>query len=151
MHGPRRTRTRATRAARAGRTVSPRPLVSSPLPDSVVIAPRALALVERVGGRRLLRELVELYAGNAPMRVAEARIALAAGDADGVRRACHALKSGSAQLGATRLVDRCVAAEQRAAEDDHTDAAAQLDAIAAALDEALAALHAHVAAAGDAA
>lgn len=121
------------------------------LSDPAVVAPRALALVERVGGRRLLSELVDLYAAHAPTRLAEARVALAAGNTDGVRRACHALKSGSAQLGAMRVADGCAELEARAAAGTIADATVRLDAIATALDVALAALRARIAYAEEAA
>ena len=121
------------------------------LSQTAVVVPRALALVERVGGRRLLRELVGLYAEHAPRRVAEARAAFADGDAAGVRRACHALRSGSAQLGATRVVEECAALETRAAAGEIADAGARLAGIDIALADALAALAARVAPDGRAA
>jgi two-component system sensor histidine kinase BarA len=110
-----------------------------------VVAPRALALVERVGGRALLRELVSLYAAHAPVRLAEAEAAVAAADADALRRACHALKSGSAQLGATRLSEGCTTLEARAASGELADARERVAELAVALDEAVGALRSYLA------
>lgn len=69
-------------------------------------------MLVRVGGLRLVRELVELYLSYAPARLQEARRAAEQGDSAGVRRACHALRSGSAQLGLVATARHCLAAER---------------------------------------
>ena len=73
-----------------------------------------LAMLRRVGGDRLIRDLIDLLFENAPRKLAAARQALAGGDADAVRRLAHALKSSAGNLGAADM--------QRAAADLECDA-----------------------------
>ena len=74
----------------------------------------ALALLERVGGAGLVRELIALYLSYAPARLSEAEQAAILADSEGVRRACHALRSGGAQLGLGALAELCASAERAA-------------------------------------
>ena len=55
------------------------------------------------GDRAFVVELVEAYLADGATHVAEVEAALAAGDADGLVRPAHTLKSSSATLGAKRL------------------------------------------------
>ena len=50
-----------------------------------------------------MRDMVALYVEQMPERLAAARTAVARGDVKAFARAAHAIKSSSAQLGATRL------------------------------------------------
>jgi HPt (histidine-containing phosphotransfer) domain-containing protein len=74
-----------------------------------------LAMLRRVGGDRLICDLIDLLLENAPRRLEAARGALAAGDADGVGRAAHALASSAGNLGAAEMqhaaydVEHCAA------------------------------------------
>ena len=63
----------------------------------------ALTRLERFGGIRLLDEMIGLFLGIAPERLAAAAAGLDQGDAVATENAMHALKSSSAQLGALRL------------------------------------------------
>jgi HPt (histidine-containing phosphotransfer) domain-containing protein len=108
---------------------------SSTAPPAV--NPSAIALLERIGGETLVRELLSLYRGYVPVRRAEARAACAAGDLEGVRRACHALRSGSAQLGLDAVARLCAECETSAGAGEGTRLCALLDALEAASDEAL--------------
>ncbi|MEA3143016.1 MAG: Hpt domain, partial [Thermoplasmata archaeon] len=59
------------------------------------------ALLDDMGGdAEVVKELVQSYLEEAPRLLAEARAALAAGDAATVQRAVHTLKSTSATFGA---------------------------------------------------
>jgi HPt (histidine-containing phosphotransfer) domain-containing protein len=60
----------------------------------------ALQLLERVGGRTLVREMVALFLREAPRRIATARDGLERGDLAVVQGAAHALKSSAGQMGA---------------------------------------------------
>lgn len=134
----------AARSTRLRLPSTPSMTVVSPTAEPPVLAPRALALIERVGGAALLCQLATLYAGYAPQRVADARAAIAAADAPTLRAACHALKSGSAQLGVERVSARCAALEADATAGV-VAAPAAIDALEADLAFALAALAARVA------
>lgn len=63
--------------------------------------PAAAARLRRLGGERLLRELIELFLQLGPARV-DAGTA-AASDWEAAERACHSLKSAAGNLGAVEL------------------------------------------------
>ena len=94
----------------------------------------ALDRLRRFGGHSLLGRMIDLFLVAAPERIEAASRARAAGDAEGVERALHSLKSSSAQLGALRM--------QRLSEQgEHQARAGSLDDVAqvtSALDEELA-------------
>jgi two-component system, sensor histidine kinase LadS len=69
-------------------------------PDAMAVR---LAMLRRVGGERLIRDLIDLLLEGAPRKLEAARAALAAGDADRVGRAAHALTSSAGNLGAAEL------------------------------------------------
>jgi HPt (histidine-containing phosphotransfer) domain-containing protein len=55
----------------------------------------------------LVIEIMGLFRSETPARVDAVREAHARGDADGMMRAAHALKSSAAQLGALRMSELC--------------------------------------------
>jgi CheY-like chemotaxis protein len=59
----------------------------------------------------LLDELVELFIGGSPRRIAELRSAISRKDHEGLARAAHNLKSSSAQMGALRMQEISAALE----------------------------------------
>jgi two-component system sensor histidine kinase/response regulator len=62
------------------------------------------AALERVeGDAELLQELVDLFLADAPERMADIRGALAARDAEALRKAAHSLKGAAANLSAVAL------------------------------------------------
>lgn len=67
----------------------------------------ALKRLERFGGLKLREELTTLFLQEAPIRIASARVALAAGDIDAVRAMAHMLKSSAGQMGALRVQIIC--------------------------------------------
>lgn len=81
----------------------------------------ALARLREIGGPRLVGELIATFLRNAPLRVAEARSGLAAGDLETVMRAGHSLRSSCGNVGATAMRDIAAAIEQAA--DARTQAA----------------------------
>jgi HPt (histidine-containing phosphotransfer) domain-containing protein len=107
------------------------PAAGAPPPATDVAA---LDRLKRFGGASLLGRMIDLYLVAAPERIEAASRAQAAGDADGVQRALHSLKSSSAQLGAVRM--------QRLSEQgEHSARTGSLDGVAqltSALDEELA-------------
>ncbi len=74
-----------------------------------------LAMLRRVGGDKLIRELIDLLLDGAPRKLEAARAALAAGNRDGVSRAAHALTSSAGNLGLAELQAAALAVERAAA------------------------------------
>ena len=71
-------------------------------------------LLEMTGGDpAFLAEMIDTYVADAGELLATTRQALAAGDAQAVRRAAHSLKSNSATFGATALAGLCQDLEER--------------------------------------
>jgi two-component system, sensor histidine kinase and response regulator len=65
-------------------------------------------LVESLGGDTdFLGELLGTYFDDSPRQIATMRAAVSAGDAEGLRRAAHSLKSNSANFGALALSAEC--------------------------------------------
>jgi PAS domain S-box-containing protein len=115
------------------------------MPDPGTINRGALdQLLESVDGDRgFLNEMLAAYCQDAPKQIAEAKRALAAGDADTLRRAAHSLKSTSASFGALRLSAACKQLETLATAGDLDHAAtciAQIEAEYAATEAALKAI-----------
>lgn len=78
----------------------------------------ALERLLRIGGQDFLLEMIDLFLENAPHRIRAAQSALESGDAAGVYRAAHSLKSTAANLGARGLQGTAERLEGRAAEGD---------------------------------
>jgi len=75
--------------------------------DATVFHRPALALLYRVGGDKLVGEIIDVFSVSAPTHIATARAGAESGDSDAIRRALHALKSSAGQLGALRMQQRC--------------------------------------------
>ena len=74
----------------------------------------SLERLKRFGGGKLLGEMISLFLGSAPERIAAARAGLDAGDAKATEMALHSLKSSSAQLGALQMQRLCERGEHQA-------------------------------------
>ncbi|MGZ6792419.1 MAG: response regulator, partial [Mycobacteriales bacterium] len=85
------------------------------------------ALTGRLGDRAAAfrTSLVQTWRTEADGRLADLDAAVAAGDADGVARVAHTLKSGSASLGAGPLAAACEEVEQRLRAGGTSDLAAE--------------------------
>ena len=94
-----------------------------------------LAMLRRVGGDRLIRDLIDLLLENVPGKLRAARAALADGNADGVGRVAHALASSAGNLGAVEVQQTAYALE-RAAADGEGDLAGLLGCLEAAWERA---------------
>lgn len=71
----------------------------------------AVAL-ERLGGdEELLREVAQLFLEEYPTLVADVRLAVSAGDADGLQRAAHSLKGSVSNFGADAAYEAAFALE----------------------------------------
>ncbi len=72
---------------------------------------KTLVQIREIGGDELLGRLARLYLEHTPMRLAEIRRGLAAGDWPRAERAIHSLRSSSLTLGATELGQSAAAME----------------------------------------
>jgi len=107
---------------------SRRPAIESN--DSAIHFP-ALALLHRLGGEKLVGEIIHAFTSNAPRLIDAARAGAASGESGQVQRALHSLKSSAGQLGALRMQRLCSEGEMRAARGDRSVLAslvAELDA-----------------------
>ena len=88
-----------------------------------VLDPGALAALEEMtgGDAEFMTELIDTWIADAAGQIATIEQALAAHDADALRRAAHTLKSTSQSLGAGRLAAACAEIEALA-RDGRSDA-----------------------------
>jgi CheY-like chemotaxis protein/HPt (histidine-containing phosphotransfer) domain-containing protein len=83
---------------------------ASPQPPDVDILDKAamMNLLEMVGGEfEYLQELVDSFLEDAPQLLAELDTYITEGDASGVRRVAHSLKSNGADFGASKFSNLC--------------------------------------------
>lgn len=96
---------------------------------------RALELLRRLGGEKLVGEMVSLFVAQGAERLSAARAGLQVAEAGSVRAAVHALKSSAGQLGAVRLQRMCAELENAVVQSS-AGARERLDAIEAELSRA---------------
>jgi len=106
--------------------------VLTPDEDAPVFDHAALGILQRLGGDKLLHAMIDVFAVEAPSRLSAARKGAESLDSEAARRALHALKSSSAQLGAALMHRLCAEGERVAAQG----ASPRLSQIIAALDAA---------------
>ena len=99
-------------------------------------------LAEGVGGEEVMGELLGLYREGLPRQLDRLRAAVKRGEAEEVRLAAHALRSGAAVLGACLLSDTCADLERLAERGELTSAEAELERITAVVASTDAALRA---------
>jgi CheY-like chemotaxis protein len=90
--------------------------VADPMPDAAVLDPKALEnLLSMLGGEFVyLVELIDSFLEDAPQLLAELNQYIKGGDAAGVRRMAHSLKSNGADFGATTFSNLCKELEMMA-------------------------------------
>jgi signal transduction histidine kinase/DNA-binding NarL/FixJ family response regulator len=115
---------------------------SAPRVDVDAIA--RLRELEHMGRPGLVGRLTESFRRSAAKFMEEIEEGIAAGDAEALRNAAHALKSSSAQLGARHASELALNLERLAREGDLRDVPELVDHLGRSLDEALAALDAIV-------
>ena len=93
------------------------------------IDPDAVAQLRRMGGDDLVLRIVAVFLEQGDERVAGAEAALARADREGVRQACHALRSSALQLGAAALAEACLAGEAAARTEGSSSAVAMAGAV----------------------
>jgi len=116
------------------------------MPEAEIIEQKTLAaLLDSLDGDvDFLKELVDAYLDSTPGLLAAMRQATAAGDAAGLQRAAHTLKSGSANMGALALAALCKQLEDMGRSGSVDGAEARIDTAAAAYDDVATALHGRV-------
>jgi HPt (histidine-containing phosphotransfer) domain-containing protein len=82
-------------------------------------------------GGEFLRELVDIFLADTPLRLAEIEQALAAGNAGDLTRAAHSIKGSSSNFGASRLTDLARDLETCSKAGNFDDARASLPALQA--------------------
>ena len=102
------------------------------------IDPHSFDELQANAGADFVAELVDTFAQEAPLLLADMRSALAAGAAERFRRAAHSIKSNSSTFGATRLAAMARELELGGLPADATG----IDALAHELETTLAALQA---------
>jgi CheY-like chemotaxis protein/HPt (histidine-containing phosphotransfer) domain-containing protein len=103
----------------------------------------AIESLRELGGEGFLAEVIDTFFSDAPALVATLRTTHEEGDAEGLRRTAHTLKSNGQTFGAGRFSELCRELEQRARSGELDGTAELLDRIEreyAALEESLAAL-----------
>jgi CheY-like chemotaxis protein len=96
-------------------TPSPSPALLAPArreasADDEPINPRALDAIRALpggNGAALANKVIRAYLTDAPDRLARLRAAADEGDGEALRKAAHAMKSSSANVGAERMAARC--------------------------------------------
>lgn len=91
-----------------------------PYPDADVASldDDTVNTLHRLGGDKLVRQLVELFERLAPARLSSIRDAVRQADARTVQFEAHALKSNSGNVGATRMAALCQRLELLATSGD---------------------------------
>ncbi len=87
----------------------------------------AIERLRRLGGEKLLQQLIDLFVRQTPERIARARAGGATGDGAAVRMPMHALKSSSGQLGAMAMMALCERLEEMGEANRLGDVNARLD------------------------
>jgi len=111
------------------------PLAAPPAatpPTACAVDPTVLAeVIEVMGaeGAAMVRDLTELFLNNSPLLLAQLATALAAADAETVRRTVHTFRAPAAQMGATHLAALCQTLETKSQGGDLSDGPTLLAAI----------------------
>ena len=115
------------------------------MPEAEIIdQPTLAALLDSLGGDvDFLKELVDAYLDSTPGLFAAMRQAAAAGDAAGLQRAAHTLKTGSANMGPLALAALCKQLEDMGRSGVFEDAETRIDHAAAVYDDVAVALRDH--------
>lgn len=124
------------------------PLPSAPLPvaqEAAMILDQSIidGFLQMVGpemAAELLHELLEAYAEDVPQRMVAIERAIAQSDAEALRQAAHALRSGSINLGAVQVGQLCRELEQMGKSGSTTGAQALYQQLPLAVGQAISAL-----------
>ena len=74
----------------------------------------ALEMLKRLGGDKLVSDVIDVFTANAPRLIFAARAGAEANNGDAVARSLHSLKSSAGQLGAARMQQLCAKGEMLA-------------------------------------
>jgi HPt (histidine-containing phosphotransfer) domain-containing protein len=113
--------------------------------ESCSLDPAALHNIrslQQLGRPDILGKVIDLFLGDCPGVMNRLRLAIESADAEQVRQNAHRLKSGSANLGATRMAELCRELEQLGRSGTLGDAAALLARVETEFRQVVAALQA---------
>lgn len=82
-----------------------------------------LAQLRRLGGDKLVGDLINLFLESAPQRLETIRVGLEAGDLTALGRAAHSLTSSAGNLGAVEMQTLAAALEEKATAQEKTEVA----------------------------
>ena len=140
---PRQTESPPARTAAAPALAAPGPGAASAPTTAGALNPRALDAIRHLPGANgalLVNKVIGAYLLDAPVRLAQLRSAAEAGDSLALRKAAHAMKSSSANVGAEQLAALCKALETIGREDTVDGAECLLDEVESQVPRVLAAL-----------
>ncbi len=105
--------------------------------DPPVMDPAAVVRLQRLGGDKLVRQMIRLYLENAGERLGQIDAGIPDGaDLEETRRGAHSLKSSAANVGALRVSALAAALEDVSGAGDRAAARGLRDDLAGALEEA---------------
>ena len=87
----------------------------------------AIRSLQRPGKPDILARIVNMYMEKSPELISAIQEGVAANDCDKVKMAAHTLKSSSAYVGASAMAEACSRVEARAANDELSDAAGDIE------------------------
>lgn len=82
--------------------------------DQTPLDDAAVARLRRLGGEKLVREMIALFLDYAPKRIAAARAAEQSGDLHALAQAVHPLKSSAGNVGARAMMELATQIEKLA-------------------------------------
>jgi len=85
------------------------------------VNPAMLANLRRIGGTKLLNEMIRIFLEQVPQKMKTLRSALHNRDADALERAAHSIKSSAGNLGALQLQQIAATMEESAEQDKFDD------------------------------
>lgn len=104
--------------------------------DSNVLDVAALARLEKIGGRKLVREMIVIVLDYVPKKLEAARAGEQAGDLDAIQSAVHPIRSSAANVGARTVQELATRIERLAMEKQAEPIPALLRELEAAFAEA---------------
>jgi two-component system sensor histidine kinase/response regulator len=112
----------------------------APVLDAAVI--ESLRQLSAPGQPDVLRDVLQLFLSDAPMRLQAIDAACASGDAAALQRAAHTMKGASGTIGATRLQQACRRLEELARVPDVQSAPPVVESVRRAYAEVASAIRA---------
>ena len=104
--------------------------------DSNILDAAALGRLEKIGGRKLIRDMIVIILDYVPKKLEAARAGEQAGDLDAIQNAVHPIRSSAANVGARAVEELATRIERLAMEKQAEPIPALLRELEAAFAEA---------------